>query len=1082
MKRVFLTFAFLVFFFGVPAQRKMENLDRGLVAVQTGEGIFVSWRILGTEWYDGSFNLYRDGIRLNEIPLQVSNYSDATGTTLSAYSVTALIGGVEQAPCESVMPLAHSYLEIVLQPRDPSVYEINDATAADLDGDGQYEIIVKRIAKGWNEDNTHFSFFEAYKLDGTFLWEINVGPNILPDVEINIAAFDFDEDGKAEVFLRTSEGTVFGDGAAIDDTNNDGRTNYRYSVGTTANMQFMNAGPEFLSLVDGMTGAELDRVDFIPRGSSSDWGDNYGHRASKYFFGAPYLDGLKPSLFIGRGIYTKTVMRTYDVVNKKLIPRWEWSATTPDDPYYGQGNHNYTIADVDEDGRDEIVWGSMTIDDDGTGLYSTRMGHGDAMHVGDLDPFRKGTEIFKCLENSPMWGTILYDGATGEILIHHYTTSDCGRCMAGNISDDIKGAALWGGRKMFSAATREEAGTGGGPENYRIYWDGDLLEEMTDHSDFTTGKGYGTGAIFKYEDGIVKNILLASGATSCNYTKGTPSLQADLLGDWREEVIWRKEDNTAIRVYTTTDPTPYRNYTLMHDHQYRQAICWQMCGYNQPPHVSYFLGEGEGITVPPPPALTNERLVYSGNGAWNRTSPNWMSDGTSSVYTDGRHVLFDASTEPGCIIVLEDTLSPSVLTVNSPKDLKVEATNGSLAGEMLLIKQGLGILTLNGKHSFSGRTEIWNGRLIFDGELTNSPVWVGFFGQINASGLLSQPVTLRYGARLAMGESDSSAILHLGSHLSLEAGSGIVFDLFEPGSPRNDSLWVEGNLICAPGTVFRIQPHLTSENPRLPPGDYCLMTVNGTLDADLSSIRVEGITGLPSKLKAGNGKIYLEVKEVRASSSIKWNGDKAGAEWDLSLTENFRNNDTADIFVDKDRVLFNDEAVSKTVNIVSTVTPTSVTVEALSDYLFQGNGKITGDARLNKRGSGKLTIRNNNDFTGKVLIADGTLEVEQMPTAQNPGALGAPSSDPEQFEINGGSLSITGTGNWSRALFIGEQGGNVHNPARVVWQEAITGGTLSKTGSGELVLAGANTHEKTRLKAGTLTLQNENTNPGKTIC
>lgn len=1075
---VILTLVFVTFL--LPAQRKMETLDRGLVAVKVQQGVYLSWRIYGTEWYGVTYNVYRDGVKINTSPLEVSNFNDNNGTLSSTYTVRAIIEGIEQAQSEPATPLSKQYKEITLKSRDTSVYEINDATTADLDGDGEYEIIVKRIAKGWNENNTNYSYFEAYKMDGTFLWEINVGPNILPDVEINIAAFDFDEDGKAEVFMRTSEGTIFGDGTEIGDTDNDGRTNYRYSVGTTANMQYMNAGPEFLSLIDGLTGKELDRVNFIPRGKSSDWGDDYGHRASKYFFGAPYLDGLHPSLFIGRGIYTKTIMRTYDIVDKKLKLRWEFNSGNSG-PYFGQGNHNYTIADVDQDGRDEIVWGSMTVDDDGKGLYSTAMGHGDALHVGDLDPFRKGTEIFKCLENSPMWGTILYDGATGEILIHNYYTKDCGRCMAGNISDEIKGAALWGGAKMYSASTKQEIGTTGGPENYRIYWDGDLLEEMTDHIDFTTDKGYGTGAIYKYKNGAASTVLVAGGATSCNYTKGTPSLQADLFGDWREEVVWRNEANTAIYIYTTVDPTIYRNYTLMHDHQYRQAICWQMCGYNQPPHASYFLGEGEGITVPPPPAISNNRLEYSGSGNWDKTSMVFTLDGESTKYTDGQQVLIDAAAGSNVNLTLTGPVSPKVLTVNSPENITIDATNGQLSGEMILVKQGLGTFKLNGNHTYSGKTEVWNGKIVFNGELENSPVWLGFFGEMDANGKLLNGVTMSYASLLEIGETDSSAALTIGGNLTLEENAQLTFDLYSPESSKNDSLTINGNLVCAVNTGIKIRPHLQAGETKLAPGDYLLMTVSDSIKADLSEIIIEGISGTAAKLKVSEGKIYLEVKAVRSSSSIEWNGDKTGTEWDLSLTENFLNNGVSDIFVDNDEVTFNDAATSKTVNINTNVTPTSVLVDATSNYTFQGSGKITGNATFTKKGSGKLTIKNDNDFTGKVLISEGTIEISKMPTTVALGALGAVSVDPANFEINGGILSITAEGNSNRAVFIGEQGGTINNSAKILWNEPFTGGTLTKTGAGNLIMAGANTHSKTILKEGTLTMQSDNTNPGKTI-
>ncbi|MGF7138597.1 rhamnogalacturonan lyase family protein [Roseimarinus sediminis] len=1075
----------LLFIFSINdgvAQRKMETLDRGLVAVKTDNGVFVSWRIPGSEWYGTTYNLYRDGEKLNELPLEVSNYTDTQGTLASSYTVRAIANGTEQSPSPAVTPLQKQYKEIILKTRNTSIYEINDATTADLDGDGAYEIIVKRIAKGWNEDNTNYSYFEAYKQDGTFLWEINVGPNILPDVEINIAAFDFDEDGKAEVFMRSSEGTIFGDGTQIGDTDNDGRTNYRYSVGTTANMQYMNAGPEFLSLIDGETGSELDRVNFIPRISSGWWWPEnpnkaYGHRASKYFFGAPYLDGQKPSLFIGRGIYTRTVMRTYDVVNKKLQLRWEWKATDTSDPYYGQGNHNYTIADVDGDGRDEIVWGSMTVDDDGKGLYSTRMGHGDALHVGDLDPFRKGTEIWKCLENSPMYGTILYDGATGEILIHDVLGRDCGRCMAANISDDYKGAELWGSNYSFSASSLERIDAGGSV-NYRIFWDGDLLDELLDHTNFSTASGYGTGSISKFGKG---NIFVAKGAISNNYTKGTPSLQADLFGDWREEVVWRNEANTAIRIYTTTDPTSYRNYTLMHDHQYRQAVCWQMCGYNQPPHVSYFLGEAEGITSPPPPAISNKRLVYSGQGNWDKSAANWKSDGKDTLFTDGQHVLFDISAGSDLTVNISADVAPKVVSVNSEGAYTLEASEGKLSGEMLLVKQGVGTLTINGHHNFTGTTEVWAGNIIINGTLENSPIVLKHFAELNAAGQLGNGVSMRYGSILETGPADSSATLTIGNSLSMEEGSSLVFDLYSPTSSMNDSLIIDGAFTFDNKVVFNIKPHFNEGEEKLEAGDYLLAEINGEVNGDIETIVVEGISGTPSKLKLNDGKLYLEIKAVRAASTIEWKGDKTGSEWDLSLTENFVNNGTPDIFVDQDAVVFNDNALSKSVNINSEVTPSSILVNASENYTFTGNGTIAGNATLTKTGSGVLYIANNNDFTGKVLLQEGTLLLQKLPNAQETGAIGPMSNNPDLFEIDGATLAVTGENKTDRALKIGTHGATLRNTQNLQWNERITGGVLTKTGAGNLVLAGNNTHSLTILKEGSISLLNDNTNPGKTI-
>ncbi|MFA9388539.1 MAG: autotransporter-associated beta strand repeat-containing protein [Prolixibacteraceae bacterium] len=1075
MKRTMLILMLAIFSLQTIAQRKMETLDRGLVAVKMNDGVFLSWRIYGTEWHGVNYNIYRNGVQLNTLPLEVSNYTDNSGTTDANYTVTAIVDGIEQEQSLATQALSKQYKEITLKSRNTSIYEINDATAADLDGDGRYEIIVKRISKGWNEDNTNYSYFEAYQMDGTFMWEINVGPNILPDVEINLAAFDFDEDGKAEVFMRTSEGTIFGDGVQIGDTDNDGRTNYRYSVGTAANMQYMNAGPEFLSLIDGMTGAELDRVNFIPRGQSSDWGDSYGHRASKFFFGAPYLDGLKPSLFIGRGIYTKTIMRTYDIVNKKLQLRWEFNSGNSG-PYFGQGNHNYTIADVDEDGRDEIVWGSMTVDDNGKGLYSTDLGHGDALHVGDLDPFRKGTEIFKCLENAPVYGTVLYDGATGEIIIHDKIDRDCGRCMAANVSDEYKGAEVWGGNYCYSATSKQPV-EAGGSVNFRIFWDGDVLDELLDHTNFSTATGYGTGSISKFGKG---NIFVANGAISCNYTKGTPSLQADLFGDWREEVIWRNEANTTIRIYTTIDPTIYRNYTLMHDHQYRQAICWQMCGYNQPPHVSYFLGEAEGMTVPPPPSITNDKLVYAGTGNWDKSTSAWSMNAKQTTYSDGKQVLFDAATENNASLVLNEIVSPQVLTVNSPNNLTLDARNGKLSGSMTLVKQGLGTFKLNGNHDFSGKTEIWNGSFILNGQLPNSSVYLKPFGKMYVSGKLKE-MTMRYSALLSMGEEDSTGVLAINSDLTMEEGSMVSFDLHSPDSPKNDSLTIEGNFSFANDVTFQITPHLKNGENKLTAGNYLLATIKGDLTGMPDQIKIDGISGTASKLIFTDGKLYLEITEVRSAALVVWNGDKNDGIWDLASTKNFLNNGVSDIFVDQDQVVFNDASANKSVNIGSEVTPSAIVVDGAETYVFKGDGKISGTTTLTKNGTGTLYLKNDNDFSGKVSINEGTVLVEKMPTAQALGSIGAISSDPSKLEINGGILAILNSGNSDRAAFIGSNGGTIQNNTQVQWNEALAGGVLTKTGSGELVLAGNNTHSKTILQSGTLKLLFDETSPGKTI-
>ncbi len=1077
----------------VSAQRKMEYLDRGLVAVETSGGVFLSWRILGYEWEGVTYNLYRDGSKVNSEPLSVSNYTDASGTSTSEYYVKAIVNGEEQEAGKTITPLANQYLEIAVKERPVSTavqYEINDATAADLDGDGEYEIIIKRLYQDWTVEAPYYTYFEAYKLNGDLLWEINVGPNIMSSsgVEINIAAFDLDEDGKAEVFLRTSEGTIFGDGSKIGDTDNDGITNYRYSVYQSANMQYITRGPEFLSLVDGETGAELDRVDFIPRYPGTNyptdnqysayWGDSYGHRSNKFFFGAPYLDGKHPSIFIGRGIYTRTMMAAYDVVNKELVQRWSFS--TDDYPtYYGQGNHNYTIADVDMDGRDEIVYGSMTVDDNGEGLYSTQLGHGDALHVGDLDPYRKGTEVFKCLEDSPDFGTALYDGATGQILIHDILGRDCGRCMAANISDEVKGATLWGSTTMFSASTREAVSVQGNSVNFRIYWDGDLLEELLDHN--WNGAG-GEGVIQKSGSG---NIFTATGTNSCNWTKGTPTLQADLFGDWREEVIWRTSDDSKFRIYTTVDPTIYRNYTLMHDHQYRQAICWQMCGYNQPPHVSYFLGKAEGITVPPPPTLSNEKLVYDGSGVWDKTTTNWTSDDVATSYADGAKVLFDLTTGLSDVpqvvddisLAISEDVAPASVAINSPGNYYIDGSQGKMTGTMMLTKQGMGVCSITGEHDYTGNTEVWAGKLNMDGALSQSDVWVNMHAAFGGKGVFGKGISLRYGSELYVGEADAAGKLSIGESLETEENTSIVMDIYGVSDVENDSLVVTGDINLADATIIQIVPHIVGD-AGLSEGEYLLMSCGGTFTVDMDKLVLQGVGNVSASLELRNNDLYLVVNDMRAAATVYWSGSESN-QWDFNTTKNFINNSVEDVFASGDEVIFDDNAAVKSISLVDEVTPGSILFNNTSDYTLSGSGSISGEAGLTKKGEGKVTISNVNSFTGTVLVEEGTLQVPSMPNEiDGNSALGAPSSNADLLQLDGGTLLISSATTSDRALKVGDNGGTISNNYEVKWNGRIQGGSLSKAGLGELVLTTANLNSELVIESGAVRLFNEDAYPG----
>jgi len=590
------------------AQRQMEWLGRGVIAVhQEGKKVFVSWRLLAGDPADVAFNAYRvtagRRVRLNKAPLvEGTNFldEDADSSQANSYYVTSIAKGKESEPSRSFTLPANAppYLSIRLQ--TPPDYTPNDVSVGDLDGDGEYEIILHQTSHGRDNSQggiTGAPIFQAYKLDGTLLWQINLGKNIREGAHYTqFMVYDLDGDGRAEIAMKTADGTVDGVGKVIGDSTKD----YRNRDGRILE------GPEYFTIFDGRTGAALATTDYIPaRGEVGAWGgrggnggnDTYGNRVDRFLACIAYLDGVHPSVVMCRGYYGRTVLAAWDWRNGKLTSRWVFDTHDGGNPFSGQGNHNLFVADVDGDGKDEIIYGSMCVDDNGKGLYTTGLRHGDAVHVSVFDPSRKGQQVFGIheLENGAKGlGSAFFDAATGEILWSGNKDRDVGRGLAADIDPRYPGYECWGGEGGLRSCKGDSIGPSPRSVNFRIWWDDDLLSELLDgtHIDKWDYRGGRTTRLF---DAAIY------GCASNNGTKATPALSADLLGDWREEVIFRTSDNKELRIFSTTIPTRHRLNTLMHDPQYRLSIAWQNVGYNQPPYTGYYLGEG--MKVPPPPAI-----------------------------------------------------------------------------------------------------------------------------------------------------------------------------------------------------------------------------------------------------------------------------------------------------------------------------------------------------------------------------------------------------------------------------------------------------------------------------------------------
>ncbi len=587
------------------AQRQMEYLNRGIYAVNEGNGkVFISWRLLGDEPDGIAFNLYRTTkgktIKLNQQPLiSGTNFTDETAdtTTTNTYNVKSIIKGKEQNGDKDfeLLPGSKAYLSIPLH--TPAGYSPNDVSVGDVDGDGEYEIIVHQTGRGRDNSQAGFTdvpIFQCYKLNGTFLWQINLGKNIREGAHYTqFMVYDLDGDGKAEIAMKTADGTIDGKGKVIGDSSKD----YRYNKGDKARDGKVLDGPEYFTIFDGSTGAELATTNYIaPRGDMGAWGgrggnggnDNSGNRVDRFLACVAYLDGIHPSVVMCRGYYGRTVLAAWDWRNKKLTSRWVFDSKDAANPYSGMGNHNLTVADVDGDGKDEIVYGSMCVDDNGKGLYTTGLRHGDAVHVTDMDPSHPGMEVFGIHEienNTKGSGSAMYDAATGKILWSGNQDKDVGRGMSADIDPRYPGYECWGGSEGLISAKGEKIGVGPRSVNFRIWWDGDLLSELLDGTHIDK---------WDYKNGKLQNLFDAKiyNCLSNNGTKATPALTADLFGDWREEVIFRTTDSKELRIFSTPIPTGYRLYTLMHNPQYRLSIAWQNVGYNQPPYTGYFLGDG----------------------------------------------------------------------------------------------------------------------------------------------------------------------------------------------------------------------------------------------------------------------------------------------------------------------------------------------------------------------------------------------------------------------------------------------------------------------------------------------------------
>ncbi|OAM89067.1 hypothetical protein AW736_15070, partial [Termitidicoccus mucosus] len=1098
------------------AQRQMEQLGRGLIAVRKSDTeVYVGWRMLGSDPEDIAFNLYRQlgaagtPKKINTAPITATtDYSDKPGSSAFndtiTYHVRPVIGGVEQtaqAGAPFTLPASaprRQYFTLPLRqdtgPDGP--YTVKFCWVGDLDGDGEYDFVVDRhSSKNSDTDETndedaegssaYGQFLEAYKRDGTFLWRLSLGPNskdargasvISVGASDSVTVFDLDGDGRAEVVVRTANGVT---GASADGA-------------PTFSVTAPDNSAQFVSIIDGLTGTEKARAPI-----ETTW-NRYGPLTFR--LGIAWLDGVRPSVvFYGmnrdRDKNSPTyldhfyVFTAWNFRDGQLVRLWQLEQDQRVLP--GAESHSLRIADVDNDGRDEICEIGHVIDHDGTQLFRVPgVSHGDRYHITDIDPDHPGLETYVIQQNnSAMLATALYEAGTGRYLKKWYAGSVCdvGRGLAADLTPDSRGYEMFSTQRGVFSAKGDPLYDKEVWPSEGLWWDSDLARE------FIGGiSTYGKNPIIEKFNPATGNSdrvyvggknLYSVGGDYSNIagSGGRPAFWGDILGDWREEIVLVKSDCTELRILTTTSPATNRLRTLMHNPQYRAQTTTK--GYVQGSYVDYYLGYA--MPPPAPPPMTPAALTWSGSASadWSAGgAQNWLRDAVTpgatpapAAYADGQSVLFDLSGASQAPIVLAGNLAPQSVAVYSPHNYTFTGA-GKITGAATLTKAGAGSLTLENTHDYFGKTTVWDGALVVNGALSNSPVevWGGVWGgaaaegktggRLEGSGTISQSVTINENGALSPGTASATGTLAFHAGLATVDRSVLILDTAGTPAGANDRVAVTGAVTLSDLTTIIVR-NVASPGTPLSPGNYPLITCSGgTITADLSKISIQTPKGTPFIASIQDGALTLTVPTLRAPATVTWIGGANSDIWDIASSPNWTQGAAAEVFVPGDAIIFDDAgAAHPAVTLDGELSVAALTVTGTADYTLSGAGFISGAGGLNKSGAGTLTLATANTHTGATTITGGVLAVTAIGDAGEPGPLGASSSAAANLVLNGGTLRLDAPANTNRCLTLGVDGACIHVSNTTDYLQisgTLTGpGALHKTGPGLLTLASANTHE-----------------------
>jgi len=1078
------------------AQRKMEKLDRGVVAVRNSTGnFFVSWRYFATDAENTQFNLYakKTGAagfaKLNNAPLTNTNYSTTsslinTGTQLY---VTAVINGVEGAPSgmftipgTGFTTYRSTYLDFTYNPAndglDISLYSTKFVWPADLDGDGEYDFVVDRLST--NGMNSHK--IQAYLRNGTLLWTVDMGPNvsICQGQDDMVIAYDMDSDGKAEVVVESSDGTAFANGKGVFgsitlDVDGDGIINYR--------TQSVKNPPAYISVINGMTGIEKNSIEM-------NYPSNYT-RTNKANFMGDYntLDGHMSILYLdGKHPSVGFVYKTREVLNQfhfyyasawgynsagQWVNQYNWERNYQDAAEF----HSIRAADVDLDGRDELLDGGYGIKYDGTLAFNAHISHGDRFRVGDVDPERPGLETFAIQQNAgSMLGQILYDAATGTPIKKMYLSAvgDVGRGECMDIDSTRLGYEMYSTMANIYDAKGNIIYEGATPfPNEGVWWDGDLAREELTSSD---GSGFNAD-IRKYDINthdfgarLIEFAKMTNWQVKSEYGR-RPAFFGDIAGDWRDEVVLEKkgvatdgvtETCPGFVAFSTDYPTNKRIYCLMQNPAYRMQATTK--GYYQAAFPDYYLGFN--MPTPPIPPVQKAKLTWKTGTSFDKTSANFLleDEKTTATFANGDDIMFDISGNNAAAIQMNTDMAPSKFWAMNPKGKDyVLAGTGKLTGAMELVKSMNGTFTLNGNHSYTGKTIISEGTLVVDGSLA-SPIDLRAKGTLAGNtivngGITFQPSLNIEGCRLSPGNglaADKLGKIIINGNVTMGGKVNVELDINPTAARKNDSLQINGNL-----TVSGINKMvIKTVAGTLPSGTYSLIRWTGTFTGTVDNFDIAGISGLPMSLIIENNTLKLVINAVRTAAVVNWKGEE-NSNWDY-VSSNFNLGGTSTYFVNGDEVVFSDDALLKTVNLTDNLSAAKSTFNnTTSAYILKGTGGIVGAGDLVKTGHGLLNIETvTNGYTGKTLLTDAVMQVATLNDAGTVSSLGAAAVSPLNIVLSNSKLIVNATStNTNRGItLLGNDTLSVPKSNGVVSLTGLITGTgkLVKIGAGQLNLSG----------------------------